>query len=181
MILAPIILVYGDFNGLNTDFLEEYCGLTLIVHEIKHGKNVLDKVFTNRPDLFSSCVLRSLSKTKHMAVIVSSDPSQLSCHVNQRKHVPVYDVRAPCIDRLRAAIVYSDWSAVYHIDDVTEIYGLFLRQCKDIIESCVPVKMVSIGPRDTDFIMLLIKSLLKTRNKLRRNGRIEQANAIAVR
>ena len=62
-----------------------------------------------------------------MAVIVSSDPSQVSVHANQRKHVPVYDVRAPCIDRLRAAIVYSDSSAVNHTDDETEMYGLFLR------------------------------------------------------
>jgi len=51
---SPIIIVSGDFNGLNTDFLEECCGLTLIVYEITHGKKVLDKVFTNRPDLFSS-------------------------------------------------------------------------------------------------------------------------------
>jgi len=103
----------------------ECCGLTLIVHEITHGKNVLDKVITNRPDLFSSCVLRSLLKTKHMAVLVSSAPSQVSCHVNQRKHVPAYDVCTPCINRLRAAIVYNDWSAVYHTDDATEMYGLF--------------------------------------------------------
>ena len=64
-------------------------------------------MFTNRPDLFRSCVLRSLLKIKHMAVIVSSDPSLVSCHVNQHKHVPVYDVRAPAIDRLRAAILYT--------------------------------------------------------------------------
>jgi len=83
-----------------------------------------------------------------------------------------------CIDRLREAIVYSDWLAVYHTDDVTEMYGLFLRQCQDVIESCVPVKMVSLGPRDTDFITPLIKSLLKTRNKYRRSGRIEQANKL---
>jgi len=90
-------------------------------------------------------------------------------------------MRAPCINRLRAAIVCSDWSAVYHTDDVTEMYGLFLRQCKDIIESCVPVKMVSIGPRDPAFITPLIKSLLKTRNKYRRSGLIEQANTLAVK
>jgi len=47
----PIIIVSGDFSGLNTDFLEECCGLTLIVHDITHGKQVLDKVFTNHPGL----------------------------------------------------------------------------------------------------------------------------------
>jgi len=37
---SPIIIVSGDFNGLKTDFLEEFCGFTLIVHEITHGKQV---------------------------------------------------------------------------------------------------------------------------------------------
>ena len=82
MKIHPIIIVSGDFNSLNTDFLEEYCGLTLIVHEITDGKRILDKVFTNRSDLFSSCVLRSLLKTKHMAVIVSGDLSFFNVSVS---------------------------------------------------------------------------------------------------
>jgi len=61
------------------------------------------------------------------------------------------------------------------------MYGLFLRQRKDIIEICVPVKMVNIGPRDPDFITPLIKSQLKTRNKYRCSERIEQANTLAVK
>jgi hypothetical protein len=85
------------------------------------------------------------------------------------------------IGRLRAAIVNREWSAVYLTDDVTEKYGLFLKQCKVFIECCVPFKMVSIEPRDPDFITPLMKSLLKTRNKFRRSGRIEQANTLAVK
>jgi len=61
------------------------------------------------------------------------------------------------------------------------MYGLFLRQCKDIIESCVPVKMVSIGPCDLDFITPLVKSMFKTGNKYRCSGRIKQANTLAVK
>jgi Reverse transcriptase (RNA-dependent DNA polymerase) len=151
------------------------------VHEITHGKRILDKVFTNRPDLFRSCVSRSLLKTKHMAVIVSSDPSQVYCRVEQRKRVAVYDVRAPSISRLRAGIMNADWSAVYQTEDVTEMYSLFLQQCKAVIGNCVPFKMVRLGPRDPDFVTPLIKSLLKTRNNYRRRGRIEQANVLAVK
>jgi hypothetical protein len=91
-----------------------------------------------------------------MAVIVSKDPTQVSCYVDQRKHVAVYDVRAPAIDMLRAAILNSDWSAVYLTDEVTEKCGLFLKQCKVVIECYVPVKIVSIGPRYPDFITPLI-------------------------
>ena len=64
---------------------------------------------------------------------------------------------------------------VYHTCGVTEKYGMFLQQCKSIIEDCVPFKTVSLGPRDPDFITPLMKSLLKTRNKYRHSGHIQQA------
>jgi hypothetical protein len=35
----------GDFNELNINFLEEYCGLSLTVHDITHGKKVLDSFY----------------------------------------------------------------------------------------------------------------------------------------
>ena len=53
---SPIVLVAGDFNGLKTDFIEELCGPTLIVHDITHGKKISDIVFTDRPDLFNAYV-----------------------------------------------------------------------------------------------------------------------------
>jgi hypothetical protein len=38
--VSPIIIVSGDFNSLNTDLLEVYYGLSLIVHDITHGKRI---------------------------------------------------------------------------------------------------------------------------------------------
>jgi len=38
--------------------------------DVTHGNNVLDKVFINRSDIFSTIVLCSLLKTKHSAVLV---------------------------------------------------------------------------------------------------------------
>ena len=178
---SPIILVAGDFNGLNTDFLQDYCGLTLVVHEITHGKKILDKVFISQSHLYNTSVFKSLLKTKHMAVLVTSDASLVTCHKIERKHVNVYDVRQPVIDNLRVAICNTDWSDVLHAIDITDMYDLFLVRCRNIIDCNVPVKRVSLGPRDPEFITPLIKSLLKRRNNLRRHGKIEQANELAVK
>ena len=101
----------------------------------------------------------------------------LSCRVSERKHVAVFDVRAPAIDCLRAVIANDEWSDVYESTDVSEMYGLFVTKCKSIIDFCVPVKMVSLGPRDPEFMTPLIKQLLNKRNKFRRGGQIEQAPA----
>lgn len=87
----------SDFNGLNTDFLEECCGLNFIVQKITHGKKVLEKLFTKWPDFFSTCVSRSLLTNKHMAVLVSRVLSRVNCHIDQRKCEAGYDVRALAI------------------------------------------------------------------------------------
>jgi len=181
---SPIILVAGDFNGLKTDFIEELCGLTLIVHDITHGKKILDKVFINCPDLFVASVYKSLLKTKHSAVLINSGAQSSSTVITRptkRKQVKVYDVRSHAIDRLRAAICESDWSEVYSTDDITAMYEAFLLKCRTLIDSCIPVKMVSLGPRDPEFVTPLIKSLLKTRNKLRRGRKFEQADTLATK
>jgi hypothetical protein len=64
---------------------------------------------------------------------------------------------------------------------VTDMYSLFLDKCKTLIDCNVSARMVTLGPRDPDFVTPLIKSLLRTRNKLRRRGKIEQANELAIK
>jgi len=66
----PVFLITGDFNLLRTEFLEEKFGFDQLVQNSIHG-NILDKVFTNRPDLFQTTVHHSLLKTKYLAVTVS--------------------------------------------------------------------------------------------------------------
>jgi len=51
--------------------LETQYGLSQIVHSNTHGHNILDRVYTSRPDLYSALVVKSLINTKHLAVICS--------------------------------------------------------------------------------------------------------------
>ena len=48
-----------------------------------------------------------------------------------------------------------------------------------IVKQSVPIKNVTLGPRDPDYVTPLVKSLLTQRNRLRREGRIERADDIA--
>jgi len=66
---GSVIIVAGYFNLLNTTFLEVDCGLTQLVDMRTHCHNILDRIFCNGPDLYSTTVFRSLIKTKHQAVL----------------------------------------------------------------------------------------------------------------
>jgi len=50
-----------------------------------------------------------------------------------------------------------------------------------LIDRCIPVKYISLGPHDPVYVTPLVKLLLKKRYKLRRKGRNVEADALALR
>ena len=119
-------MITGDFNSLcrPTDFLEEECGFSQLVHHSTHGNNLLDKV----SPIVLICFIQlctSLLKTKHKAVVVADANYAEHFNVSSRHvAVNVYDHRAHNIDELRWAITSFDWSPVLCN---TEISNMLLR------------------------------------------------------
>ena len=66
-----VIVFTGDLNSLKCDDLMESLGLTQIVDKPTRANRTLDVHYTNRPDLFSVTVARSLVKSDHLAVFVN--------------------------------------------------------------------------------------------------------------
>ena len=93
----------------------------------------------------------------------------------------LYDKRAHNIDRLRHAFGVYNWISVMNHDCIQDIYSNFLDVVKLQVTNCVPSKVVAIGHKDPSFITPMVKSLLVKRNRLRRRGRIEDANALALK
>ena len=59
----PYFIIAGDFNNLDTNFLETEYGLGLITNSITHGKRILDKLFISWPSTYTVRVVNSLLKT----------------------------------------------------------------------------------------------------------------------
>lgn len=178
-----IVFVAGDFNSLNTDFLEADYGLCQIVNDPTHGNNCLDRVFTSRPDIYVATVFRSLIKTKHLAVLVHSSDTCLPIKrlIAPNRIVKHYDVRSQNIDKLRYCICNYDWSLFFASSDIQFVYQFFLITIDKLIEQCIPTRTVTMRPRDPDFITPAIKLLLRKRNRLRRGGKFIEADALATK
>ena len=97
-----VILIAGDFNSLDCSFMESYFGLEQIVNKPTHCNHILDKVYTNRPDIYEADVFISLVKTKHRAVYVRQrvGASVMTENQNRAKFI-LYDLRQHHIDSLR--------------------------------------------------------------------------------
>ena len=179
--ISAFIVVAGDFNSLDTGFLETDFGLTQIVTEATHCNNILDKVFVNRPDIYSTDVFCSLLKTKHKAVLVhpTCEAVRTSVSRSTRKKVVLYDLQQHNIDRLRYYIGTYDWKSITTCNSVNTMYSSFLHIVRTFIHISIPTKTITLGPRDPDYVTPLVKSLLNKRRKLRRQGKCREADELA--
>lgn len=176
-----IVVIAGDFNTFDATFLETQYGLEQIVLDNTHGQNTLDKVYTSRPDLYSALVVKSLVNTKHLAVVFSTIdcfPTNISTG-NKPQKIPLYDLRAHNVDRLRYYVATYDWTSCLQCTDIQSVYDFFISGVQSLIRSAIPVKNVVLGRKDPPYVTPLIKSLLKRRYRLRRRGHIGDANVLA--
>jgi hypothetical protein len=91
----------------------------------------------------------------------------------------LYDTRSHNINKLRHAIAFYDWSPLLDCFDIQLLYTRFLAVCKYLVSSCIPSKTVTLGTREPEYITPLVKSLLRKRYKLRRKGRVAEADVLA--
>jgi len=178
---SEIIIIAGDYNSFKCEFLESQFGLEQIVRVPTHGPNILDKVFTNRSDIFSTCVFNSLIKTKHKAVLVSCAEQLPSVYSSDRLKITLFDLREHNLDYLRYMVATYDWHTCLASRDIQVVYDIFLQSVHELISHCVPSKTVTLSSRDPPFVTPLVKSLLKKRRLLRRRGRINEADAVATK
>jgi len=175
-----IIIIAGDFNQLNTEFLVTDYGLIQTVDQPTHGDNFLDKVFVNLPDVFTATVFKSVIKTKHLAIVLSSATAAAPQLQATRRKIRLYDLRCHHIDKLRYYLGVCDWSDLLSSNDVSFIYDQFVIRLTQLMKFCVPIKTVTLGYKDPNFVTPLVKLLLRKRYRLRRQGRNNEASQLAM-
>jgi len=188
-----VFILAGDFNSLDTSFLCDDFGLQQLVLTPTHGSKIIDKMFVSHQDIYHCSVVKSVLKTKHMAVLLHSSrdtgPQKQS---GKRQKATVLDLREPFINKLRYYIGTFDWNGMFNgcinVNDVSvtelavdidAVYATFLDIIHSLIGYCIPCKTITVGPRDPDFVTPQVKGLLRKRYHLRRHGRLQEANAIA--
>jgi len=139
------VIVTGDFNKLNTFFLESEYGLTQCVRDVTHGNSILDKFFCSHSFLYSVTVYKTSLKTKHHAILATCLFTRPKTIV--RKKFVVIDLRDSNIDRLRYYLNTCGWCNVYNCDDINVKYQNFVNLLLILISQCIPAKVVRLGKK----------------------------------
>ena len=73
-------------------FVNEF-GMIQIVKQSTHADYILDKFFTNRPDLFDNCrVVTSLIPIKHKAILINCDSEPTVKAKMEKRVIKFFDV-----------------------------------------------------------------------------------------
>ena len=135
------VIVTGDFNKLNTTFLESEYGLTQCVQDVTHGHSILDKFFCSHPFVYRVTVFKSCLKTKHHAVLAAG--LYMQSVTNIRKKFVVFDLRDSNIDRLRYYLAMCSWDNVYSCVDINVKFQNFVNVLLILMSQCIPARVVT--------------------------------------
>ena len=179
-----VFYITGDFNQLDINRQCSDAGLTQIVQTATRRRHTLDLFLTNREDIVVCTVVKSCLNTDHLALMVNcgTSCSPLSnCDLSQRRQFHFYDIRQCYVDRLARALHECDWSCVTGAAEIDNAYDIFLVNVHRLIQQTIPCRKVTLTKSTPPHITPLVKSLLRRRNKHRRNGRIEAADELSTK
>ena len=184
--LADIVLA-GDVNQLSEQDIIERTGLTQIVHQPTRGGNILDRVFVSDPNIFNVVrVVASVVKSDHKAVVCLPDRQSSTAPKTRercsfRRHTPSQHAKfleiAASIDFTNPLPTASSDPAI----NTQAEFDNFYRVALSLLDEIFPIQTVTVTSRDRVSTTSEIKAMLRRKNRLMRDGRVEKAGAIAAR
>ena len=155
-------------------------GLIQVVTQATHDDRILDKFFTNRPDLFNQReVVVSLIQIKRRAVLINYEGELCSNTIASISTIDFYDIRKPYIDLLNSALLSYNWRHLTIDNNLDCMYKAFINVIEWHINKYIPKIHITVSTKLPTFITPLSKQLLRKRNKLMRRVLSIKAGEIA--
>ncbi len=159
-------------------FFSRSLHLKQLVKIATRGENILDKVFTNHDEVFSSPgICPPLGKSDHRCVTLF--PKFNSIKPAVRKIVYRRDLNDVVIDRIGYELSHVNWSTLYKADDVQSQADFFYSVVHSILDAHASIKEVILKASDKPWITDHFKSLIDSRNRAHAKG--DMVNYIGLR
>ena len=175
-----IIILAGDFNQLDHSNILSF-GLFANVYLPTHKGHYLDRIYTSQPLYNNTKIVQSTVTTEHKAIIARSDDSVIS-DINKKS--TTFQIRKRSPSQHAALLQYLqqyNWNNVYNTEDIEFATSTFYHSVNTIMDTFYPIRSVTVTSRDPYFITPEIKQLLRNKNKIMKQNRIERANVISNR
>ena len=134
------IIVTGDFNQLNDNFLKTHYRFVQIVNVGTRGNAVLDKIWTNMDKVYMSPVTISELGTSDHSMVLLKPSSSLSCSTGSVMRVTIRamgEIEKALFDRALSAV---SWEPMFRLETCEEQYQTMIDS---LMEMCFPYKIVT--------------------------------------
>ena len=166
------VVLCGDFNRLETDFLCRCCNLVNLHNDVTYGNAELDYVLIseNAAASYSVCKTEPIdtSIVHHSSLLAV--PKTVLCK-KWKTFRQVFDLRESNVANFVCELDKYDWSFVKSDSlDINEKCSMFHYVLNSVFSQTVPVKIVSFSDKTKPWITPLIKALINDRwNAYRRH------------
>ena len=157
------IVLCGDFNRFDTNSLCNQLYLENLVHEPTRNSALLDYVLVSKTisSYFSVSVGPPIANSDHNSISALPVVVANGRNVIQR---PVYDLRESNVSRFLAVLANTDWTSFYvsraDVDTKCKLLHDFLS---DVVQQCIPVRMVTMNEKDKPWMTPLVKHAIQMR------------------
>ena len=181
------ITLCGDFNQL-PETVFTCLGFINIVNEPTHKGHRLDRIYLSNPVYSGSKVYKSTINTEHSAVITFINACDKNC--TSSRAIPTANLGTKMTVRSRTPGRHAnflgdlqsyDWSNVLSTEVCQSACDNFYNNCEALLNKHYPLKTITLGANEPYFVTPNMKILLRKKNYLMHQGRLEEANALAVR
>ena len=150
------IILLGDFNCFDTDFIVSQLSLSMIISDATRGSSILDKVFVSKPVVrFEVNVLDPLSSSDHNKISISFDlPVEY-----QYQYREVYDFRNSFLLNFADLIRQANFNSMLKSKSIDEKVDIFYNIVK-VSMKFIPKKRVKISTKDKQWITPVLKLLI---------------------
>ena len=160
--------------------LQSAQGLIPLVKQPTRGDNILDMLFVSEPCYPGIKIITSAIKSDHKAIVAVSDRpitnlNKQSVRVSFRKRSPEQHAR------LLSSLSELDEKTITSIADPHQAWDAFYNEAVNRLNQHYPVRQITMTSSDLDFMSSEIKFMLRNKNKLMSAGRVEEANALAIK
>ena len=167
-----VVVCGGDLNQLDLQHLEALSSWNALVDILTRGDSHLYNCLKNRPDLFERCYpIQILIKTDQKGVVL---PARNKLRPLRRK-VTIRDSREHRKQALYLALSPEDWSELLSSTNVDASVSQLKAKLITLMDTCLPLKTVTMSSRDPTWMSCLVKTLLKKKTRLSCNNKEQLA------
>ena len=172
------IILTGDFNKFNDMFLISHYRFVQLVTTLTRGQAILDKIWTNMGEVYSTPIsISELGKSEHCVILLRPE-YYMKYDSGRVTRVIIKRIGENETNKFARALSCVRWEPLFRLYTCEEKYMYYKGVASTLMDLCFPEKTVTRHTADKPWITNHCRMLIRNRQRAYMRG--DQVNRAAV-